>query len=103
MKFASLRHGRDGRLCVVSRDLTKMLPVDQLMPTLQMALDSWSTSAPKLQTAYDVLNKGEASGAIAFDTDKLASPLPRAYQWCDGSAYLKIGRVSCRERVCQYV
>lgn len=88
MKLASLRHGRDGRLCVVSRGLTKMLPVDQLMPTLQMALDSWTTSAPKLQAVYDALNKGEASGAIAFDPDKLASPLPRAYQWCDGSAYL---------------
>lgn len=88
MKLASLRHGRDGRLCVVSRDLTKMLPLDQLMPTMQMALDSWSTSQPKLQAAYDALNKGEASGAIAFASEKLASPLPRAYQWCDGSAYL---------------
>ena len=88
MKLASLRHGRDGRLCVVSRDLTRMLPVDQLLPTLQMALDSWNTSAPKLQAVYDALNKGEVSGAIAFDADKLASPLPRAYQWCDGSAYL---------------
>lgn len=88
MKLASLRHGRDGRLCVVSRDLSRMLPVDQLCPTLQMALDSWAVMAPKLQVVYDALNKGEASGAIAFDADKLASPLPRAYQWCDGSAYL---------------
>lgn len=88
MKLASLRHGRDGRLCVVSRDLTKMLPIDPLMPTLQMALDSWTTSAPKLQAVSDALNKGEATDAIAFDPDKLASPLPRAYQWCDGSAYL---------------
>lgn len=88
MKLASLRHGRDGRLCVVSRDLTRMLPVDQLCPTLQMALDSWAAMAPKLQAVYDALNKGEAAGAIPFDAGKLASPLPRAYQWCDGSAYL---------------
>lgn len=88
MKLASLRHGRDGRLCIVSRDLTKMLPVDQLMPTLQMALDSWATSAPKLQVVSDALNKGEIATALPYDADKLASPLPRAYQWCDGSAYL---------------
>lgn len=88
MKLASLRHGRDGRLCVVSRDLSKMLPVDQLMPTLQMALDSWAVAAPKLQNVYEALNKGEIATALAFDPDKLSSPLPRAYQWCDGSAYL---------------
>ncbi|WP_298720848.1 fumarylacetoacetate hydrolase family protein [uncultured Ferrovibrio sp.] len=88
MKLASLRHGRDGRLCVVSRDLTRMLPVDNLLPTLQMALDSWAISAPKLQQISDALNKGEIGNAIAYDPDKLASPLPRAYQWCDGSAYL---------------
>lgn len=88
MKLASLRHGRDGRLCVVSRDLKTMLPVDALCPTLQMALDSWSTMAPKLQERYDALNKGEAAGAIAYDPGKLHAPLPRAYQWCDGSAYL---------------
>ncbi|WP_374466636.1 fumarylacetoacetate hydrolase family protein, partial [Ferrovibrio sp.] len=88
MKLASLRHGRDGRLCVVSRDLSRMLPVDQLCPTLQMALDCWAVMAPKLQAVYDALNKGDATGAIAFDASKLASPLPRAYQWCDGSAYL---------------
>lgn len=88
MKLASLRHGRDGRLAVVSRDLKSMLPVDRLCPTLQMALDSWSIMAPRLQEVSDALNQGTASGAIAFDAAKLASPLPRAYQWCDGSAYL---------------
>ncbi|HEX6956495.1 MAG TPA: fumarylacetoacetate hydrolase family protein [Ferrovibrio sp.] len=88
MKLASLRHGRDGRLCIVSRDLSRMLPVDSLCPTLQMALDSWATMAPKLQALSDALNGGNASGAIAYDPDKLAAPLPRAYQWCDGSAYL---------------
>lgn len=87
MKLASLRHGRDGRLAVVSRDLKQMLPVDQLCPTMQMALDSWETMAPKLQAVSDALNKGEAKG-IAYDPDKLHAPLPRAYQWCDGSAYL---------------
>ena len=88
MKLASLRHGRDGRLVIVSRDLKSMLPVDQLCPTLQMALDSWSTMAPKLQERYDALNKGTAAGAIPYDPANLHAPLPRAYQWCDGSAYL---------------
>lgn len=88
MKLASLRHGRDGRLVIVSRDLRTMLPVDQLCPTLQMALDSWATMAPKLQALSDALNQGKAEGAIAYDPAKLHSPLPRAYQWCDGSAYL---------------
>lgn len=88
MKLASLRHGRDGRLVVVSRDLKTMLPADSLCPTMQMALDSWTTMAPKLQAISDALNKGEASGAIAYDPAKLHAPLPRAYQWCDGSAYL---------------
>ena len=88
MKLASLRHGRDGRLAIVSRDLKTMLPVDGLIPTLQMALDSWAVAAPKLREASDALNAGKAGGALAYDADKLASPLPRAYQWCDGSAYL---------------
>lgn len=88
MKLASLRHGRDGRLCVVSRDLSRMLPVDQLCPTMQMALDSWATMEPRLKAVSDALNKGDVSDAVAFDPDKLAAPLPRAYQWCDGSAYL---------------
>lgn len=89
MKLASLRHGRDGRLCVVSRDLKRMRPVDQLCPTLQMALDSWSVTAPKLQALSDALNRGETgSAALPYDPALLHSPLPRAYQWCDGSAYL---------------
>ncbi|MEL3890960.1 fumarylacetoacetate hydrolase family protein [Ferrovibrio sp. MS7] len=88
MKLASLNHGRDGRLCVVSRDLTKMLPVDSLVPTLQLALDSWAVAAPKLEAASAALNAGEAGAALAYDATKLAAPLPRAYQWCDGSAYL---------------
>lgn len=88
MKLASLRHGRDGRLCVVSRDMKSMLPVDGLCPTLQMALDSWAVMAPKLQERYDALNAGTAVGAVAYDPALLHAPLPRAYQWCDGSAYL---------------
>lgn len=88
MKLASLRHGRDGRLVIVSRDLKAMLPVDQLCPTLQMALDTWTVMAPKLQERSDALNAGKAEGAIPYDPAKLHAPLPRAYQWCDGSAYL---------------
>jgi fumarylacetoacetate (FAA) hydrolase len=87
MKLASLRHGRDGRLCIVSRDLKTMLPMDGLCPTLQMALDSWAVMEPKLKAVSDALNKGDVKG-IAYDPDRLHAPLPRAYQWCDGSAYL---------------
>jgi fumarylacetoacetate (FAA) hydrolase len=88
MKLASLRHGRDGRLCVVNRDLTRLLPVESVAPHMQAALDDWIVTAPKLAAAYDALNAGAAGADIAFDADKLAAPLPRAFQWCDGSAYL---------------
>jgi fumarylacetoacetate (FAA) hydrolase len=88
MKLASLSHGRDGRLCVVSSDLTQLLPVESVAPHMQAALDNWPVVAPKLAAAYDALNAGQAGAAIGFDADKLAAPLPRAYQWCDGSAYL---------------
>jgi fumarylacetoacetate (FAA) hydrolase len=86
MKLASLKGGRDGRLVVVSRDLSRAMEVPQIAATLQAALDSWDTTAPKLQIAYDVLNAGGDS--IPFDAAHCASPLPRAYQWADGSAYV---------------
>lgn len=88
MKLASLQHGRDGRLCVVNRDLTRMLPMDSICPTLQMALDTWDIMAPRLASAYAALNANTAGGSIAYDPNRLAAPLPRAFQWCDGSAYL---------------
>ncbi|MBC6403750.1 MAG: fumarylacetoacetate hydrolase family protein [Hyphomonadaceae bacterium] len=87
MKLASLKHGRDGRLIVVSRNLTKATDAGHIAPALQAALDDWNAQAPKLQALYERLNVGEVE---SFDFDQAAcdSPLPRAYQWVDGSAYL---------------
>ncbi len=88
MKLASLRHGRDGRLALADRDLTRLLPVDDVVPTLQAALDDWPAAMAALAPAAAALEQGEAGAAIPYDPDLLAAPLPRAYQWCDGSAYL---------------
>ncbi len=88
MKLASLKHGRDGELIVVSRDLKQAVKATGIAPTLQAALDDWATLAPRLQVLSDELNVGKASHAFAFDQAACASPLPRAYQWADGSAYV---------------
>ncbi len=88
MKLASLKAGgRDGTLVVVSRDLTRATPVPEIARTLQAALDDWTTLAPKLEEAYRALNADPAAGQ-PFDPAQAASPLPRAYQWADGSAYV---------------
>ena len=88
MKLASLKHGRDGKLVVVSRNLAKAVEVREIAPTLQFALDNWGDCAPRLQRVSDELNAGKAAGAFAFKQTDCASPLPRAYQWADGSAYV---------------
>jgi len=92
MKLATLKQGgRDGTLAVVSRDLTLCQPVPAIAATLQAALDDWSRAAPELQAVYDSLNGGGTAAnrhAIAFDPAQCHSPLPRAYQWADGSAYI---------------
>jgi fumarylacetoacetate (FAA) hydrolase len=88
MKLASLKQGRDGALVVVSRDLTRCVPVAHIAMTLQHALDHWSEAAPRLQQVYDLLNEGKAENEQMFDPKACASPLPRAYQWADGSAYV---------------
>lgn len=88
MKLASLKNGRDGTLIVVSRDLSRYIAVPEIAATMQSALDQWQKLAPKLQAAYDALNSGKAANAQPIDWQKLHSPLPRAYQWVDGSAYL---------------
>ncbi len=87
MKLASLKHGRDGRLVVVSRDLKRMADATAIAPTLQAALDDWERAAPRLVDLSDALNAGEIAGE-AFDETACASPLTRAYQWADGSAYV---------------
>jgi fumarylacetoacetate (FAA) hydrolase len=85
LKLASLSKGRDGELVVVSADLERCLPAADVAPTLQAALDDWDVAAPKLETIAERLAAGEGD---AFHEDGCASPLPRAYQWADGSAYV---------------
>ena len=88
MKLASLRHGRDGQLVVVSRDLSRCVAVPHIAPTLQRTMDEWTHLAPRLMRVYEILNDGDAEGAKPFNPRDCASPLPRAYQWADGSAYV---------------
>ncbi|MDT7524866.1 MULTISPECIES: fumarylacetoacetate hydrolase family protein [Pseudidiomarina] len=89
MKFATYRNGtRDGQLMLVSRDLSKAVAVPALAATLQEVLDDWDGIAPQLEKVYQALNAGELSDAQAFDEHLCESPLPRAYQWADGSAYV---------------
>ncbi len=85
MKLASLRHGRDGHLVVVSRDLGRYVDAAEVAPTLQAALDDWTTARPALEKLAELLDAGEGE---SFDEASCASPLPRAYQWADGSAYV---------------
>ena len=88
MKLASLNQGRDGVLVVVSRDLRRATKVPAIAATLQAALDHWAASKPKLEAVYQRLNDGLEQGAFAFDQAACHSPLPRAYHWADGSAYV---------------
>jgi fumarylacetoacetate (FAA) hydrolase len=89
MKLASLKSGgRDGTLVVVSRDLVTCQAVPKIARTLQQALDDWDHAAPRLRQVYDQLNAGTAADAESFIEEECASPLPRAFQWADGSAYI---------------
>jgi fumarylacetoacetate (FAA) hydrolase len=88
MKLASLDEGRDGCLAVVSRDLALCVRAHDVAPTLQAALDGWGEAEPKLRALAQRLERGEEPGAFTFDEACCASPLPRAYQWLDGSAYV---------------
>lgn len=89
MKLASYNNGRrDGQLMLVSRDLTKTVAVPAIAQTMQQLLDGWDLLRPQLQELYDALNEGMLDNAQAFDEVKCLSPLPRAYQWADGSAYV---------------
>lgn len=87
MKLASLKQGRDGQLVLVNSALTEMTPVDDIAPTLQSALDNWPDVEKQLNARYSQLENGKIQG-IAFDQTACASPLPRAFQWADGSAYV---------------
>jgi len=85
MKLATLKDGRDGRLVVVSRDLTRCASAASVAATLQVALDDWASARPALEAIAAELDSGGGDG---FDETTCASPLPRAYQWADGSAYV---------------
>jgi fumarylacetoacetate (FAA) hydrolase len=89
MKLATLKDGsRDGQLAVVSRDLTSAHFAAGIAGTLQRALDDWNFIAPQLEDLYATLNGGKARHAFPFDPARCMAPLPRAFQWADGSAYL---------------
>ena len=87
MKLASLKHGRDGRLVVVSNDLAYYADARHIVPTLQAALDDWERFEPQLRNLSTDLEHG-AIPRQRFHEREAASPLPRAYQWADGSAYV---------------
>ncbi len=89
MKLATLHNGtRDGALVVVSRDLTTCQAVPEIAATLQGALDAWDVALPRLRRVYQALNEGRAPDARPFAQQGCRSPLPRAFQWADGSAYI---------------
>lgn len=89
MKLATLKSNtRDGQLVVVARDLSRCVAVPRIAATLQTALDHWTNCEPQLRAIYDQMNAGQTAGAQPFDVAACHSPLPRAYQWADGSAYL---------------
>jgi fumarylacetoacetate (FAA) hydrolase len=87
MKLASLKAARDGRLVVVSSDLSRCAPAESIAPTLQAALERWAETGPELRALGENLEAGRVAGQ-PFDQADCASPLPRAYQWLDGSAYV---------------
>ncbi|MBM6594342.1 fumarylacetoacetate hydrolase family protein [Microvirga pudoricolor] len=87
MKLSSLKQGRDGRLVVVSRDLTRATDAFFIVPTLQQALDDWEKVEPRLRDLAEELEHGSVP-TFRFHEHDCASPLPRAYQWADGSAYV---------------
>ena len=87
MKLASIKKGRDGQLVLVNSALTKMTPVNDIAPTMQAALDNWATTEKQLNARYLELENGQIQGQEFIQT-RCASPLPRAFQWADGSAYV---------------
>lgn len=87
MKLASLKQGRDGKLIIVSKDLSRYMVADTVAPTLQAALDDWANAEAKLKKIYDDLENAVIEG-MPFDPTKCDAPLPRSYHWVDGSAYV---------------
>lgn len=90
MKLASLKsvNNQDGELCLVNRKLTTVTKVDHLVKTLQEAIDHWEEVKEPLNEIYLALNEGKITNTFPFTPQQMAAPLPRAYQWLDGSAYV---------------
>jgi fumarylacetoacetate (FAA) hydrolase len=92
MKLATIKNGaRDGRLAIVSRDLTKAVFADDIAPTLLHAIERWATTESELRARSDQLNSGTAASPFEFDAAKAMAPLPRCYQWLDGSTFANHG------------
>lgn len=87
MKLASIKQGRDGQLVVVNSLMQRYVAVTDIAPTLQAALDNWGRCKDQLLGVYQQLENGELEGQL-FNAELCASPLPRAFQWADGSAYV---------------
>ncbi|HTE35532.1 MAG TPA: fumarylacetoacetate hydrolase family protein [Reyranella sp.] len=89
MKLASLKEGgRDGTLIVVDRELKRAVRATTIVPTMQKAIEDWANLSPRLAALAEELRDDKAVGSFELDTKALAAPLPRAYQWADGSAYV---------------
>jgi len=89
MKLASLKQGgRDGTLIIVDREMRLATSAEGIAPTLQAALDDWSHCGPALEKLYQAMQAGELTNTFEFDPEAVAAPLPRAYHWADGSAYV---------------
>jgi fumarylacetoacetate (FAA) hydrolase len=94
MKFATVKNDlKDGGLVLVSRDLSKVFSLAAIAPTMQHLLEHWKTLVPVIQPLYDALNRGELDDCIDFHSQQMMAPLPRAYQWCDASAFLNHGEL----------
>ena len=94
MKLASLKNGaRDGRLVVVSRDLTQAVSAEKVAPTMRHAIDNWTAVEAGLQALSEQLNAGKAAGAFAFEPTQAMAPLPRSHQFVDASAFLNHGDI----------
>jgi fumarylacetoacetate (FAA) hydrolase len=89
MKLASIdNQTRDGQLVVVNRDLTKAVSVPEIATTMQSAIDNWNENESKLKAVYEKLNANQLNDAFDFSSVRVLAPLPRAYHWADGSAYV---------------
>ncbi|MBN0988300.1 fumarylacetoacetate hydrolase family protein [Amphritea pacifica] len=94
MKFATLKNDqRDGELALVSRDLSQALDIHHIVPGLQLLLENWESYSPALEQLYQQLNTRSIDSAFPFNSAAAMAPLPRSYQWLDGSAFLNHGHL----------